>query len=82
MVAVCDPSEEVRDRQRVAGFGGAIHETLDELLADPAVQTLVVCSPDRFHAEALVQGVAAGKHVLVEKPVADRQQDLRSCGTS
>ena len=77
IVAVCDPSAEARERQRAAGFTGPAYESLEEMLSEDRVRALVICSPDSFHAGALARGVAAGKHVLVEKPVADRLTDLR-----
>jgi len=77
IIAVCDPSDEARERVRAAGFTGPAYESLDELLSEDRVRALVICSPDRFHAHALAHGVAAGRHVLVEKPVAERRGDLQ-----
>lgn len=77
VVAICDPSAEARRRQLAAGFTGTAYERLDDLLADDRVRALIVCSPDRFHADALARGVAAGRHVLVDKPMADCRADLR-----
>jgi predicted dehydrogenase len=41
-----------------------------EVLADPEVEALVVASPARTHAPLVAEALAAGKHVLVEKPLA------------
>ena len=41
-----------------------------EVMADPEVEALVVASPVRTHAPLVAEAVAAGKHVLVEKPLA------------
>jgi predicted dehydrogenase len=41
-----------------------------EVMADPDVEALVVASPARTHAQLVAEAVAAGKHVLVEKPLA------------
>jgi predicted dehydrogenase len=41
-----------------------------EVMADPEVEALVVASPARTHARLVAEAVAAGKHVLVEKPLA------------
>jgi len=41
-----------------------------ELLRDDAVDAVLVATPDRFHAEQAVACLDAGKHVLLEKPMA------------
>lgn len=41
-----------------------------ELLKDPNVDTVDICLPPSLHAEVAIAAVKAGKHVLVEKPVA------------
>ena len=46
------------------------HATVDELLADPEVDLVDVCLPTPLHEEVTVKAAAAGKHVLVEKPIA------------
>jgi predicted dehydrogenase len=42
---------------------------LDALLADPAVDIVSVCVPSGLHAEIGVRAAAAGKHVVIEKPI-------------
>ncbi|HEX3214976.1 MAG TPA: Gfo/Idh/MocA family oxidoreductase [Actinomycetota bacterium] len=42
----------------------------DEVMADPEVDALVIASPARTHAPLVADALAAGKHVLVEKPLA------------
>ena len=43
---------------------------LDTVLEDPAVDVVSVCTPTATHADITVAALAAGKHVLLEKPVA------------
>ncbi len=43
---------------------------LDALLADPRVDAVIDCTPPAFHAGNVRESLRAGKHVLVEKPLA------------
>jgi predicted dehydrogenase len=74
LVGVFDPDTEATAVFR--GTSVAIHPSLASLLADPLVEAVIICSPDRFHADSLAEAVAAGKHVLVEKPAAAERDDL------
>jgi predicted dehydrogenase len=58
-------------------FGGKAYATLDELLADPAVDTVVNLTAPQAHAEVSRAALAAGKHVHSEKPLALRHADAR-----
>ncbi len=53
------------DLSNVAKFA-----TLEEALADPAIDALDICLPTDRHAPAAIAALKAGKHVLVEKPMA------------
>ena len=44
--------------------------SLDELLADPEVSTVHVTSPNHLHYQQVAKIIAAGKHVICEKPLA------------
>jgi predicted dehydrogenase len=58
--------------ESVAGRVGAAWTTsVEELLADPAVEVVAICSPHQFHAEQVIAACRAGKRaVLCEKPFA------------
>ena len=43
---------------------------VDELLADPAIELVVVTTPNETHFELARQALAAGKHVVIDKPFA------------
>jgi predicted dehydrogenase len=60
-------------------FGGVgSYASYDAAIGDPNVDAVVVAVPPRFHLELTLQALAAGKHVLVEKPaflsLADYEQ--------
>jgi predicted dehydrogenase len=49
---------------------GAPAMTLNQVLADPAIQGLAFATPAETHAPLAARALAAGKHVYVEKPMA------------
>ncbi len=48
---------------------------VDEFLADPAVDIVDICLPTPFHRPVAIKAMEAGKHVLVEKPIALTLED-------
>jgi UDP-N-acetyl-2-amino-2-deoxyglucuronate dehydrogenase len=68
LVAVCD-SNEARLEPVAEQYGCRAYSSVDELLADPAVELVSVATPHPSHAELAIRAMLAGKHVLVEKPM-------------
>ena len=56
-------------------FGGAARTSLEETVNDPEVQIVSVCTDDQSHLEPCVAAARAGKHVLLEKPLATNLAD-------
>src|SRR5262249_14944887 len=50
--------------------GLACHKNFADLLADPKVDLVDLCVPNDSHSNLAIQALQAGKHVLVEKPIA------------
>jgi predicted dehydrogenase len=50
--------------------GQALYADVGELLADPRVDLVDLCVPNDEHARLAIRALEAGKHVLVEKPIA------------
>ena len=68
----CDDSESQRAAQSL-GLPKA-YASLDEVLADPAVQSVHLAVPNVLHYEFAKRAILAGKHVLCEKPLAMNAQ--------
>jgi predicted dehydrogenase len=49
-----------------------------DLLADPEVDAVVIATPHQLHARQAMDSVRAGKHVLVEKPMATRWDEAQA----
>ncbi|ODT77384.1 MAG: hypothetical protein ABS76_26720 [Pelagibacterium sp. SCN 64-44] len=80
--AVCDPvaiaaRDQSRARAMADTFGIArAYGSYDELLADPDIEAVYVALPNHLHVEWARRAADAGKHVLVEKPISLRGEDL------
>lgn len=68
-VAIADPNREAAERvaqhcgiPRVVGLPG-------EILADPSIEAVLICSPTTTHATLVLEAAAAGKHIFCEKPI-------------
>lgn len=73
--------DATRDYARSKGF--PLSATLEEALADPAVQAVVLATPHSLHCRQVMQVAAAGKAVFCEKPLsltrADAERAVAAC---
>jgi predicted dehydrogenase len=70
LVAVCDVDDETRERL-VEQYGlQASFQDYQELVAHDAVDAVMVAAPTQFHAQVGVAALEAGKHLMIEKPIA------------
>ena len=75
VAAICGGAWEAT--RKVAAERGIPHATLDldEALAQPGVEAVILATPTPIHAAQARQVMRAGKHVLVEIPMADNLAD-------
>jgi len=69
---VFDLGRELAEK-RAAEYGATVADTLDALLAE--VDIVDVCTPPQTHARIAEQAIAAGRHIVMEKPVVTRLAD-------
>jgi predicted dehydrogenase len=76
--AVCDADESLA--RRFGGFYDAerIYLNYDDMLADGCVDAVIIAVSDAFHVPAAMKALAAGKHVLCEKPVGTNIEEVEA----
>lgn len=52
-------------------YGGRAVASYEEMLADPTVEGIINTTPNNVHLETTAQAAAAGKHVFLDKPIAN-----------
>lgn len=69
LYAICDLAPDLVDRMDAIHRPTRPFTNYDDMLADPKVEAVIVAIADQFHVDACRKAIAAGKHVLVEKPL-------------
>ena len=78
LVAVCDVVKE-RAQHIAAKYGAQTYYTdLHVMLQNPEIQAVGIVTPDFAHAEPFIAACQAGKHILLEKPLATTEPDLQA----
>ncbi len=70
LYAICDRSDELRERMNLIWKPSVAYADYDQMLADPQVDAVIVAIADAFHVSMTLKAIQAGKHVLVEKPLS------------
>lgn len=58
-------------------YSAAYVASYEQMLARPDIDAVLLCTPNNLHAEQSIAAMQAGKHVLVEKPMAETAADAR-----
>ena len=76
LIAVCDIVEEYAKKCAEANGLDKYYLDYDQMLADGGFDCVVICTPDQVHAEQAIKALNAGYHVLCEKPLAMKMEDV------
>jgi predicted dehydrogenase len=78
LVAMCGRNEaKVLDTARRFGYAG-VYADWRQMLEDPEIQIIDVCTPDNEHSAPSIAAAQAGRHVICEKPLAMTVKDARA----
>jgi predicted dehydrogenase len=69
LYAICDLAGDLVQEMAAIHHPRVTYLDYDDMLADPQVEAVIVAAADQFHAALASRALAAGKHVLVEKPL-------------
>jgi predicted dehydrogenase len=69
LIGVCDADIE-RAQEVAARLDTRFYADAEELLAEESIAAVSICTTDQYHLEPTLAACQAGKHILVEKPMA------------
>ncbi len=77
-IAACYSRSEEKRAKFAAKYGCRAARTYEEILADAAIEAVVNTTPNAAHLETTRAAAAAGKHVFLDKPIANTVADARA----
>ena len=76
VTAVCSRrSLDPADLQARHGVPLKVYNRFEDLIADPDIDLVDICTPHPFHPEQAIAAARAGKHLIIEKPIGIRWED-------
>lgn len=76
VVAICDPSQVAKEKG--AELGIPVYERMEDMLAQGGLDVADVCTPTFLHRDQVMAALAAGLHVICEKPLALTHADAKA----
>jgi predicted dehydrogenase len=77
LVALSDVMPETLARVAKAQNVSRTYEKAEDLIADPDIDIIDVCTPSAYHAPLSIAALNAGKHVICEKPLAPTPDEVK-----
>jgi predicted dehydrogenase len=77
-IASCYTRSEQKRQAFAAKYGCEAARSYDEILEDRSIEAIVNTTPNAVHLETTAKAAAAGKHVFLDKPIANTVADARA----
>ena len=81
LYAICDVAGDLLARMAATHAPARTYNDYDAMLADPALDAVIIATSDAFHVPATLAALKAGKHVLCEKPLGLSVEEVESLKT-
>jgi predicted dehydrogenase len=80
IAAFCDIISEraIKSAEKYGTGNAKVYENYKELLKDPSIDVVHVCTPNVSHAEISIAAMEADKHVMCEKPMAKTSEEAQA----
>ena len=75
LAGICDIDEATRAKFSQLYPDARLYESLDDVLLDDKIEAVIIATPSGMHVDQTSRALAAKKHVLVEKPLAETVSD-------
>ena len=80
LYAICDLADDLLEKMAAIHEPRVAYSNLEQMLADPQVEAVIIGTADQFHVGLCRQVIAAGKPVLVEKPLGVNIEECEQLG--
>ncbi len=77
IAALCDINAK-RVEEQAAKYGGKTYTDFEVMLKHPGLDAVIIATPNCYHGPQTIAALKAGKHVLVEKPMALSRQEAQA----
>jgi len=77
-IAACYTRSEEKRQKFAAKYGCRAARSYDEILGDRTIEAIINTTPNSVHRETTIAAARAGKHVFLDKPIANTIADARA----
>src|SRR5436190_20140170 len=81
-IAACYSRSEDKRQKFATKYGCRAARTFEEILDDGSIEAIINTTPNSVHLETTVAAARAGKHVFLDKPIANTVEEARALTTA